>query len=72
MVAPQCWPPRSSRNVLRNCFRVPAGTRWTLNNTMDTADRSITRLLFLVGYAMRSKAWQPETVPVAEAADLIR
>jgi hypothetical protein len=33
---------------------------------------SITRLLFLVGYAMRSKAWQPETVPVAEAADLIR
>jgi 5-methylcytosine-specific restriction enzyme subunit McrC len=31
----------------------------------------IARLLFLVGYAQHAAAWQPETVPVAEAADLV-
>src|SRR3978361_1379592 len=31
----------------------------------------IARLLFLVGYAMHAAAWRTETVPVAEAADLI-
>ena len=31
----------------------------------------IARLLFLVGYALHAAAWRPETVPVAEAADLI-
>ena len=31
----------------------------------------IARLLFLVGYALHAPAWRPETVPVAEAADLI-
>jgi 5-methylcytosine-specific restriction enzyme subunit McrC len=31
----------------------------------------IARLLFLVGYARHAAAWRPETVPVAEAADLI-
>jgi 5-methylcytosine-specific restriction enzyme subunit McrC len=31
----------------------------------------IARLLFLVGYALHAAAWQPETVPIAEAADLI-
>ena len=31
----------------------------------------IARLLFLVGYALHAAAWQPETVPVAEAADLV-
>jgi 5-methylcytosine-specific restriction enzyme subunit McrC len=31
----------------------------------------IARLLFLVGYARHAAAWQPETVPVAEAADLV-
>ena len=32
---------------------------------------SIARLLFLVGYAQHPAAWRPETVPVAEAADLV-
>jgi hypothetical protein len=27
LAAPRCWRRRSSWNVLRNCFRVPAGTR---------------------------------------------
>ena len=31
----------------------------------------IARLLFLVGYALHAAAWRPETVPVAEAADLV-
>ena len=31
----------------------------------------IARLLFLVGYALHATAWQLETVPVAEAEDLI-
>jgi len=31
----------------------------------------IARLLFLVGYALHAAAWQPQTVLVAEAADLI-
>ena len=31
----------------------------------------IARLLFLVGYALYAAAWRPETVPVAEAADLV-
>ena len=31
----------------------------------------IARLLFLVGYSLHAAAWRPETVPVAEAADLI-
>ena len=31
----------------------------------------IARLLFLVGYALHAAAWRTETVPVAEAADLI-
>jgi 5-methylcytosine-specific restriction enzyme subunit McrC len=31
----------------------------------------IARLLFLVGYARHAAAWRPETVPVAEAADLV-
>jgi 5-methylcytosine-specific restriction enzyme subunit McrC len=31
----------------------------------------IARLLFLVGYARHAATWQPETVPVAEAADLV-
>jgi 5-methylcytosine-specific restriction enzyme subunit McrC len=31
----------------------------------------IARLLFLVGYALHAAAWQPQTVPVAEAADLV-
>ena len=31
----------------------------------------IARLLFLVGYARHAAAWQPETVPAAEAADLV-
>jgi 5-methylcytosine-specific restriction enzyme subunit McrC len=31
----------------------------------------ITRLLFLVGYSQHGAAWQPETVPVVEAADLV-
>lgn len=31
----------------------------------------IARLLFLLGYAEHGNAWQPDTVPVAEAADLI-
>ena len=31
----------------------------------------IARLLFLVGYAQHAAAWRPETVPVAEAADLV-
>ncbi len=31
----------------------------------------IARLLFLVGYALHAAAWRPETVPVADAADLI-
>jgi 5-methylcytosine-specific restriction enzyme subunit McrC len=31
----------------------------------------IARLLFLLGYAQRAAAWQPDTVPVAEAADLV-
>jgi 5-methylcytosine-specific restriction enzyme subunit McrC len=31
----------------------------------------IARLLFLVGYARHAAAWRPETVPVAEATDLI-
>ena len=31
----------------------------------------IAQLLFLVGYSRHAAAWQPETVPVAEAADLI-
>jgi 5-methylcytosine-specific restriction enzyme subunit McrC len=31
----------------------------------------IARLLFLVGYSQQGAAWQPETVPVAEAADLV-
>ena len=32
---------------------------------------AIARLLFLVGYAQHAAAWRPETVPVAEAADLV-
>ena len=32
---------------------------------------SIARLLFLVGYARHAAAWRPETVPVAEAVDLV-
>jgi 5-methylcytosine-specific restriction enzyme subunit McrC len=32
---------------------------------------SIARLLFLAGYAQHAAAWQPETVPVGEATDLI-
>jgi 5-methylcytosine-specific restriction enzyme subunit McrC len=32
---------------------------------------SIARLLFLVGYSQHAAAWRPETVPLAEAADLI-
>ena len=32
---------------------------------------SIGRLLFLVGYAQHAAAWRLETVPVAEAADLV-
>jgi 5-methylcytosine-specific restriction enzyme subunit McrC len=31
----------------------------------------IARLLFLLGYARHAAAWQPDTVPVAEAADLV-
>jgi 5-methylcytosine-specific restriction enzyme subunit McrC len=31
----------------------------------------IARLLFLVGYSRHAAAWQPQTVPVAEAADLV-
>ena len=31
----------------------------------------VARLLFLVGYAEYAAVWRPETVPVAEAADLI-
>jgi 5-methylcytosine-specific restriction enzyme subunit McrC len=31
----------------------------------------IARLLFLVGYSQHVAAWRPETVPVAEAADLV-
>ena len=31
----------------------------------------IARLLFLMGYALYAAAWRPETVPVAEAADLV-
>ena len=31
----------------------------------------IARLLFLVGYSQHAAAWRPETVPVAEAADLV-
>ena len=31
----------------------------------------IARLLFLLGYAQYAAAWQPDTVPVAEAADLV-
>jgi 5-methylcytosine-specific restriction enzyme subunit McrC len=31
----------------------------------------IARLLFLVGYAQHGAAWQPDTVPVAEVADLV-
>ena len=31
----------------------------------------IARLLFLVGYARHVAAWRPQTVPVAEAADLV-
>ena len=31
----------------------------------------IARLLFLVGYSQHAAAWRPETVPLAEAADLI-
>jgi 5-methylcytosine-specific restriction enzyme subunit McrC len=31
----------------------------------------IARLLFLLGYAEHAAAWRPETVPVAEAAELI-
>jgi len=31
----------------------------------------IARLLFLVGYALHAAAWRPQTVPVAEAADLV-
>jgi 5-methylcytosine-specific restriction enzyme subunit McrC len=31
----------------------------------------IARLLFLVGYALHAAAWRLETVPVAEAADLV-
>jgi 5-methylcytosine-specific restriction enzyme subunit McrC len=31
----------------------------------------ISRLLFLVGYALHAAAWRPQTVSVAEAADLI-
>ena len=31
----------------------------------------IARLLFLVGYALHAAAWRPETVQVAEAADLV-
>jgi 5-methylcytosine-specific restriction enzyme subunit McrC len=32
---------------------------------------AIARLLFLAGYSQHAAAWRPETVPVAEAADLI-
>ena len=32
---------------------------------------SIARLLFLAGYAQHAAAWQPETVPMGEATDLI-
>ena len=32
---------------------------------------AIARLLFLVGYAQHAAAWRPETVPLAEAADLV-
>jgi 5-methylcytosine-specific restriction enzyme subunit McrC len=32
---------------------------------------SIARLLFLAGYAQHAAAWQPETVPVGEATDLV-
>jgi 5-methylcytosine-specific restriction enzyme subunit McrC len=32
---------------------------------------SIARLLFLAGYAQHAAAWQPESVPVDEAADLV-
>ena len=31
----------------------------------------IARLLFLLGYALHGGAWRPETVPVAEAPDLV-
>ena len=31
----------------------------------------IARLLFLVGYSQHAAAWRPETVPVAQAADLV-
>jgi 5-methylcytosine-specific restriction enzyme subunit McrC len=31
----------------------------------------IARLLFIVGYAKHGAAWQPDTIPVAEAADLV-
>ena len=31
----------------------------------------IGRLLFLLGYAQHAAAWQPDTVPVAEATDLV-
>ena len=31
----------------------------------------IGRLLFLLGYAQHAAAWQPDTVPVAEASDLV-
>jgi 5-methylcytosine-specific restriction enzyme subunit McrC len=31
----------------------------------------IARLLFLVGYAQHAAAWRPDSVPVAEAADLV-
>jgi 5-methylcytosine-specific restriction enzyme subunit McrC len=32
---------------------------------------AIARLLFLVGYSQHAAAWRPETVPVAESADLV-
>ncbi|HVA23231.1 MAG TPA: restriction endonuclease [Chloroflexota bacterium] len=32
---------------------------------------SISRLLFLLGYSQHGTAWQPEAVPLAEAADLV-
>jgi 5-methylcytosine-specific restriction enzyme subunit McrC len=32
---------------------------------------AIARLLFLVGYTQHGAAWRPESVPVAEAADLV-
>jgi 5-methylcytosine-specific restriction enzyme subunit McrC len=32
---------------------------------------SIARLLFLAGYAQHAAAWQPDTIPVGEATDLV-